>query len=590
MAVAGDWHDVGAEVPLKVVVGLDLGSACSGFAYRHLAEVKRTHTFHDWPGRGRKPYCKTMSGVFYRTEELGNDDVGKSYAALEWGWPAHLTYLRELQLTSKPQGSFFVESFMLHEELGGKNFEQTECCVLPAGLPVERVVSDFLAGMADFIVEHLRSSYGKQLSRREIQWCLAVPAGWDESAKQKITASVQMAGMVEGPCCPPDRADQASPHPLKLVPEPEAAAVHCLLTTRNGVRPEPGTQILVVDVGSGTLDLTVYAFREWLKLAEVKQRSVGGLPSLERNVFQYLADRIPCLDDFLTENPSVRKDIQNRWEDIKFTFDGSEEWRSKEFEIPRKLANAWKRADDSRLGDFCSYDLLTITSQDLRHIFDPLLDQLLECIDGELGTAKGATLLLVGGLAGSPYVQKRVEEAFRCRVGSILVPADPGSAVCQGAVAMGASPESSVAPRVARRTYAAGIARFFQASDPPESLEVVGDYRYCKTALAIFMRKGEMVEAGKCISHRFRPVYLDQKEIVVELYSSEEQNPRYTTDEGVRLEGRVSVDISGDLVNQLRRHVLVSLHAGGPWIQVRVQRKDFGNTEEVIEMVEISDP
>jgi hypothetical protein len=52
----------------------------------------------------------------------------------------------------------------------------------------------------------------------DIQWCLTVPAIWDEDAKQEMKRIAEIAGLI-GP--------GASQHPLLIVLEPEAAAVYC---------------------------------------------------------------------------------------------------------------------------------------------------------------------------------------------------------------------------------------------------------------------------------------------------------------------------------------------------------------------------
>ncbi|KAI5065046.1 hypothetical protein GOP47_0019741, partial [Adiantum capillus-veneris] len=55
---------------------------------------------------------------------------------------------------------------------------------LPGGLTIEQLVVDYLRCLSSFIVSELQVNYGKQFSVEDVQWCLTVPAIWNERAKQ----------------------------------------------------------------------------------------------------------------------------------------------------------------------------------------------------------------------------------------------------------------------------------------------------------------------------------------------------------------------------------------------------------------------
>lgn len=75
---------------------------------------------------------------------------------------------------------------------------------------------------------------------------------------------------------------------------------------------------------------------------------------------------------------------------------------------------------------FCR-DRLIISIDELKSIFDPTIDKVVALIDAQLTANPQCTqLFLVGGFSQSPYLIKRVTEAFSARVPKIVTPPEPG--------------------------------------------------------------------------------------------------------------------------------------------------------------------
>jgi hypothetical protein len=45
--------------------------------------------------------------------------------------------------------------------------------------------------------EHLTATYGRDYTRRKVQWCFTVPAGWSQNAKQAMVDAAVTAGLVD---------------------------------------------------------------------------------------------------------------------------------------------------------------------------------------------------------------------------------------------------------------------------------------------------------------------------------------------------------------------------------------------------------
>ena len=72
-----------------------------------------------------------------------------------------------------------------------------------------------------FILSDMERKMSEKIMGEYVQWCLSVPAMWDEGAKSAMRTAAEMAGMVQGP----HSKGTGSPHDLIIVLEPEAAAL-----------------------------------------------------------------------------------------------------------------------------------------------------------------------------------------------------------------------------------------------------------------------------------------------------------------------------------------------------------------------------
>lgn len=529
---------------------------------------------------------------------------------------------------------------------------------LPPGLSVERAITDYLARLADFIMEHLQATYGKAVTRRDVQWCLTVPAMWDDRAKHHMRSCAERAGMVAGLFCPAERAGEASPHPLRIVLESEAASVYCVAKAKVAVRLERGAQFLVADVGGGTADIVVHVKQQQQEPEEEQQsglgrgleihearQSTGGLcggSRVDANFLDFLARRIGCFRAYVSGNPMVVPVLLRRWEEIKCTFDGSSAaWdQCVEFEVPRKLAAAWE-AYDARQAQLVSvqqqqvqqvvvpqqqqsgsarrhqhqqqqcnsttkttsYDEVSITCAEMKAIFDPVIDDILSLIRAHMSpppqppdttnnTKNNTTnsikvLMAVGGFSASPYLRRRLKGAFGLQVEDLIFPPDPGSAICQGAVIMGAAPAHSIiTSRVARRSYGIATFRAPSAADPPGSRVLCDGRLRCRDGFHVFVRRGDRLGVHHCVRQSYAPALDDQRGIRFDLFSSPAPSPpAYVTDPGVRLEGSFLFDISHDPDGLgKRRNVVISMYFGRSCIEVRAQRLNFGDVRERVRL------
>jgi molecular chaperone DnaK (HSP70) len=552
----------------RVVVGLDFGTTFSGFAYAHTADPEMIYTYYDYPkASGEKPYCKTLTASYYKQTDAGGWEL-KS-----WGYPARVDYERDIQAVRKQRGSSsatvgkYLSRYKLH--LASKEMGVVSASPLP--IPLEQVITDYLREMGALILKHIQDKYGAHFTKELIQWCVTVPSIWDNAGKATMKSAMIAAELLD-----------ASPHPLIIVLEPEAASFHCHKLIREQML-HVGDKLLVADVGGGTSDIVVQELVSVGDRYSVKEvtTSSGGLCGgtyIDARFMEFLHRKIgPCLPDCVANHPNLYAQLIRSWEYTKTNF-GTHLCDSIDIDVPNRLATEWERYErQSGHPARQSYDEVEITYSEMQSIFDPVVEQNLELISSQLTQADELQILVVvGGFAESPYLLDAIRRRFATRVGHVISPPNPGSAVCQGAVALALNPGTLVS-RVCKRTYGFENYDFFEKEvDPPEYLEVIDGVEYCINRFRVLARKGDKLKADDCFSEICCPRYgHGEKFVRFRLFSSEEPNPRYVVGGSVKPEGEFFMDVSGRMELGKDRKLKVSLFFGGSSLEVKAEAVNF---------------
>lgn len=567
-------------------MGLDFGTTFSGFAFAHITELEKIYCYYEYPNsRGEKPYCKTLTASYYKK-------VNGIWEFRNWGFPARAEYERDVSALRKQRaagpstdpfqptvGTFFTK-FKLH--LAGSEMGPSSAQQLPPGLTVNVLITDYLRAMGALILRTVRNSYGPQMSVKDIQWCVTVPSVWNNAAKATMKTCMTAAGLVDGV--------DGSSHPLVMVLEPEAASFHCH-KAMSEQRLEVGDKLLVADIGGGTADIVVQEVvsvennsgrKPSYRVKEVTISSGGlcGGSYVDMRFIEFLHTKIgPCLQECIIKEPKIYGILIKAWDDYKVSFgDMSTVGACIDFNLPSKLVAEWESYDE-RMGTNPrrnSYDEIEVSYEEMQSIFDPVVDQNLKLIHNQLMQVGGVKVLaIVGGFAGSPYLMGRIKQRFSRIVPQIISPPNPGSAVCQGAVALALHP-SAVDSRICKKTYGFhAVEPFEQGVDPPEFAQYYDGVLKCNNRFEIFVRKGDVVKQEDCFSRFFKPIFDGQTLIDLDLYSSDERDPRFVVGDSVRREGTFLIDISGDMRLEKDRRLNVSLFFGRSSIEIVAEGLNF---------------
>lgn len=205
----------------------------------------------------------------------------------------------------------------------------------------------------------------------------------------------------------------------------------------------------------------------------------------------------------------------------------------------------WEAYETERGNELDDSSVVELTEQDLKAIFDPVVDEILELIAAQLTQVPDIKVMfVVGGFAGSPYLMRRIRARFSNEVAHIVSPPAPGSAIVQGAVSLALLPDAIVS-RISKKTYGTSvILPFDHALDAQELVKVTDGVEYCRNRFDVFVRKGDSVEVNSCVTKNYVPHGHGQTHMVFDLYSSSEREPRYTEGRTVTKEGDFAISLA----------------------------------------------
>lgn len=436
-----------------------------------------------------------------------------------------------------------------------------------------------------YLNEHLLKTVCKQkigMNQEDIQYVITVPAIWDQKAKQFMRKAAVQGGIKD--------------NQLKIALEPEAASIWCQVATDDILSglADPGSKYMVVDLGGGTADITVHEKLANGTLKEIHKASGGswggvevdkaylqmltnvvGNDAMQKFKKEYVGDYFDVLRDFETKKRSITANS-----DGKMTF-----------KIPAVLKDCAESKGNvmKTLVENSPYkgrmtwinDKIRIEKTLAKSLFDDAINNLSEYVKTLLEEPLISDLdavLLVGGFGESELVRAAFQKFVRCR---LVVPSDAGLAVLKGAVRFGHFPEI-VSARVARYTYGREAWPTFDAKLHDEGRKVLcdNDNYACKEVFHKWVTLGDEISVGKEVSESVPAAFTEQEDAVLYVYSSKDTNPRYVTEEGCSLLGKIQVEFPRSIKLQ-DKQIIAYITFGDTELKVKVVLPKNNETKEI---------
>lgn len=304
------------------------------------------------------------------------------------------------------------------------------------------------------------------------------------------------------------------------------------------------TSLLVDIVGKGVMEtfssVHKYDFLLMLRDFEVKKRTIN---SKLDDIVTFTVP-VSLSDTFREKNPECNiTDVA-----LKSKYGNQLTWKGDKLRMEAKLTR-------------------TLFDGICKHIVDHLTELFLHPAVKDV-----SSILLVGGFAESLMLQTAIREAFINK--NVIIPKEAGLAVLKGAVLCGHEPEK-ISGRVCRYTYGVKINTEFDSTIHPKFKKVFhNNVEYCDDIFSIHVRVGQQVEVGEPQKkHRYVVLRPNQTYLEFEIYTSNNKEPTYTTDEGCTYLGKVTIDMP-DTSKGLDRKAIVHMTFSGTEIAVTAVDRD----------------
>ncbi|KAL3475680.1 hypothetical protein BJX99DRAFT_229106 [Aspergillus californicus] len=525
-----------------LVIGIDFGTTYTGISYTWSAVYEDDDdiiTVQEWPALNGQTEnaTKVPTQIAYERDESGRATNCWGYL-IKPGTPrcVWMKLLLDKKARVTPSDDPNLRRALEEEEMR-----------LPPGKTVEDVTTDFFGELYEFTMQSLRQEYPDiLLDMTPIKYCFTMPAIWSDQAQLKTLWAAEAGGFAAR------QVDE-----VILISEPEAAAMATLTNSwpRHGDKIQAREPcVLVCDCGGGTVDLTTYKVvcdDPWeLEECHVGDGGKCGAINLDRNLRDLLSarfgDKFDSLPAHLTSSGSL----------MMYDF----EWNKQIFDTPcPRLRHLRLFMDVNDPEHYDSFDGAVILSEkDMQTIFDPVVDQIIKLVAGQVHAARKSSgpdvtyLLPIGGLSDSPYLRRRLREwclKHRIRMGG---PKHSWGAVVKGAVVRGVE-RATVVRKKCRRHYGRTARQRYNCrlhgESPPGGIQFdpLNGCNMVSKCMSWSIHRGATIEPGSFRAIRFSRWRRDgDRHLEIPLKScSLPDAPLWFTEQNIEEIGTIVADLQG---------------------------------------------
>jgi len=405
---------------------------------------------------------------------------------------------------------------------------------LPPGKSALNLIIDFLSNLWNYAKQQITREINAVADLDTADVWLTVPAAWDAMGCQMMRDAAIAAGLV--------RSARAGDHEwrerLRIISEPEAAAVHCAQLTEVH-KLKPNQNFMICDAGGGTVDLAVYkiiGMLSNLEIAEMCARSGANCGSLFLDLrFKELMKTLLADHPVHLDAASLANFMENFSETDKLTYMGEQD-DDKMFHFTCFNVDD---PDDPSVG-LVNGEVAIPGMLLRREVFDPVVTEVLELIEAQTRKIdqKLDALLLVGGFSGSEYLFRKVQERFAPRIKVVARPSDCDTATVRGAAQYGLARRGLVSSVIAPQSYMMKVKLPAEPEDwlkrPAYIRENDAGVSICENRLQYLVAKGAILRKGQRIKTKFCKFSQTPQDrmFVATLFTSDTDKIMRYTDEG----------------------------------------------------------
>ncbi|XP_052269581.1 heat shock 70 kDa protein 12A-like isoform X2 [Dreissena polymorpha] len=572
-----------------LVVAIDIGSFASGYAWLWRWAYEETplavQTNPHWQ-HGSRVSQKTLTALLLKPDKT---IAAFGYVAIE--------KLCTLEQNHKDHEDwYFFQGFKmtLHRKKECVDFNQTIEDYKGRHLPASFVFGCVITYFKEHALSHFKVNNADYRDYRESEtkWVVTIPAIWTDSAKSIMREAARQANIRDSN--------------LTIALEPECAAIYCqklphgqfLVTAKNLDKKyafEPGSTVMVVDMGGGTVDITTVEVNADSSLKHVHKSGGGAWGGMRVNdeVFNMLLGVFghEIFDVFQVKNKMDFIDMQMDVETQKRQVGPHNEQEYFRVQISQELVLLFKQIKGEKFKEVLEASGLSfmnsrlyIPIQKVFAFFNIVIKDICEFITDILEQMQlihqVTAVVVVGGFANSNYVTDAIRDNLASRSIPVIRPDDAELSILKGAVLFGHN-EAIVTSRIMPRTY--GVACTMEYDKKRHNKDLTfrdGGKVWANTVFRKHVTIGQSVTCGEWIVDKdYYPADANQTVATIYMFSSDKTDPSHTTDEGCIFIGQFDVDFPPrDDERNVNRAVSVSMRFGGTEIEVKATNTTTGKT------------
>ncbi|CAG8494800.1 11423_t:CDS:2, partial [Ambispora leptoticha] len=503
------------ENDIRVVVGIDIGSTLSGFAFAETSTPEKIETNNDWPESKNEP--KTNSALQYN-EQLN---------LVKWGFPGLAEKISRKQKLLNPIG--FIKSQLTFSNISAS---------LPPGLDSIRVVSDYLRELGKVLKSTLSTRWPELNFAKDVKLIMTVSSEYDEESIASMRRCAFNAGLISS----------ISSEKLEIIQESKAAAIACLEMIKQQNLLSVGESFMVVDCGGTTTSLSIRTLtdNELDETTSTTTTEFCGSTSVNFDFEKYLDHKIgESAVETLAEKhyPQLQYLIQYFSKEVKHSFDGNKEtWGTHEIDLEDVCPVSLQYIDESERAELEKLDwLIELDFETVENFFERAVRGVIRAIREKLSTCdqkKVSAIFLVGGFAESKYLSMKIKKEFNDSVRTISVPPNPITSVMRGAVLYELKKDINYT-RTLKRTYGIQICRDWIPGDPIERK----DARSLIDIFSAIVKRGTKVSIDQEFKFIGQPAFPRARKVDIGIYSTESDDANYCDEPGMQFHGKLEIDL-----------------------------------------------
>ncbi|KZT05488.1 uncharacterized protein LAESUDRAFT_727132 [Laetiporus sulphureus 93-53] len=403
----------------KLVLGIDVGTTYSGVSFCILdtGGTPEIHSVMRYPGQeGDNQVRDTkIPTIVYYDEEGTVRAVGAEAKS------------HDNRQKASDEGWVLTEWFKLHLRPRELASDDKHLRMLPPNKTVVQILADFMRYLYKCAKKYIseKDPMGRQLLQSEsnVEFVLTHPNGWGGSQQAKMRRAAVLAGLV-----PDSDAGQSR---IRFVTEGEANLHYCITNGLTGDVAKADNQLMIVDAGGGTVDLSTYRITSTIPAKAVESIPpdcvMQGSTFVNNRAEQFLRDKL-------------RSSHFGNDEDIQTMLECFENSAKPTFRDPTK-------ASYIRFGSVRDTDeqcdikrgTLSLSGSDMATLFHPSVSAIEDAMRKQSSRTGGRIniVLLVGGFAKNEYLRAELQ-SYAQRFGLSLFYPDgasgPAKAVAEGAL------------------------------------------------------------------------------------------------------------------------------------------------------------